>query len=70
MILQGSQCSIAFTHACRLHTSAMVRKLYAAKPTSCPCPLVCAGAAVPLPTEEQMLEALVFKDGPSQSLYY
>ncbi|CAK0773671.1 hypothetical protein CVIRNUC_004090 [Coccomyxa viridis] len=29
-----------------------------------------AGAAVPLPTEEQMLEALVFKDGPSQSLYY
>ena len=31
---------------------------------------VCAGAAVPLPTEEQMLEVLVFKDGPSQSLYY
>ncbi|CAL5218737.1 g452 [Coccomyxa viridis] len=29
-----------------------------------------AGAAVPVPTEEQMLDTLVFKDGPSQSLYH
>ena len=34
------------------------------------CSWCSAGAAVPVPTEDQMLDTLVFKDGPSQSLYH
>ncbi len=37
---------------------------------ACHCSCCSAGAAVPVPTEEQMLDTLVFKDGPSQSLYH